>query len=107
MRKYGYAWEKLFTTVLSLGEGRGSIKQRLEVAWVHCGSRLAYGGEYMPGELKAEYDGIHADLTRVEAKTGGIQATIAAMSEEEASKVAGRIVGLFNKVCEAHYSEAD
>lgn len=105
MMKYDYAWEKLYTAVKTLAASEERIQERLAAAWLHSGARLSYTvTPYLPEDLQAEYEAIHAALTKVsDSDRGAIRATCAAMSDDEASDLAENIVTLFDSVCRVHY----
>lgn len=105
MMKYDYAWEKLYTAVKTLAASEVRIQERLAAAWLYSGVRLSNAvTPYLPKDLQPEYDAIHAALTKVsDSERGAINATCAAMSDEEASNLAERIVTLYDSVCRAHY----
>lgn len=103
--KYGYAWEKLYIATKTLAASEERIQERLAAAWMHSGARLSYAvTPYLPDDLQAEYEAIHAALTKVsDPDRGAINATCAAMSDDEASDLAEKIVTLYDSVCRAHY----
>lgn len=107
MMKYGYAWEKLYVAVKTLAASEERLQERLAAAWIHSGARLSYSvTPYLPNELQAEYDSIHKALTNVsDSDRGAVAATCAAMSDDEASDLAERIVSLYDSVCRTHYGE--
>ncbi|HMY18390.1 MAG TPA: hypothetical protein PKA58_18820, partial [Polyangium sp.] len=100
MMKYGYAWEKLYTAVKTLAASEERIQDRLAAAWLHSGVRLSNPvAQYLPDDLQPEFEAIHAALTKVsDPDRGAIAATCAAMSDDEASDLAERIVTLYDAV---------
>jgi hypothetical protein len=107
--KYGYAWEKLSAAVQTLAASDLPLQQRLAAAWIYSGSRLAHSpSPYLPTDLQARYDELHADLTKIDdPNAGAINATCAAMSDEAASSIAERIVSLYDATCAAYYGQQD
>jgi hypothetical protein len=105
MMKHGKAWEKLHLAVHTLATSTEGLQDRLASAWVHSGSLLALGAPSgLPAELQVEYDAINDALTKVhDPAQGGINATCATMSDEDARRLAERIVNLYDSVCRAHY----
>lgn len=97
----GYAFEKLSATVLILAEGRDRINDRLLNAYLSQGNRMGTidGGPNDPG-LGADMARLHERLTSQPAvgDEGTIAATIATLSEEDASKVAAELVQLLWRV---------
>lgn len=93
---YSYGREKLWQAVDCLVSGTGSIQERLESAALYL-IRLEPNNDEMPKELHLELEAILLDLTKMAAKgdEGKISATLRFMSDEEGSKLAGRIFSLY------------
>jgi hypothetical protein len=102
---YDYAWEKLYTAVKTLATSKGRLQDRLAAAWLYSGMRLSNSvTSYLPKDLQAEYDLIDAALTKIQDPVlGAINATCAALPDDEADEIADRIVTLYDEVCRAHY----
>jgi len=96
-----YAWEKLYITVRNLASGTGSIQERLANAYLSGGYILNLAkGDDLPPDLLPSYEAINERMTRTppQGDEGSIVASTRQMSDEEAVKVAERIVDLFNEV---------
>ena len=95
-----YAYEKLWLAVESLATGTDPLQKRLQHAWFATVGVLP---DQIPEDYRSEWLDIQEALTKEPAKghEGNIAATTAAMDDETATKVAGRIFSLFRKVAAA------
>jgi hypothetical protein len=95
-----YAWEKLFSSVSALAAGKGGIRERLYFAY-HSGlQQIAVLHPIPDVRLAAKLKVIVDDL---KAK-GTLSARLDDMSEDDASRLAGEIVELFDDV-KAEYTK--
>ena len=97
---HDYGWEKLFVAVLSLAGSPDTIQQRLLNAFISSLIRIR-PEEDLPQGIQDEFKTLREQLTHRPARgnEGTAAATILAMTEEEASKHAETIVGLYDSVC--------
>jgi hypothetical protein len=100
-----YADEKLRTGVSSLADGAGRIRERLVNAWLSSIDRVKPDEDLPEGEMREEYIAL-SELMAAQSGPdgrGGYQASVDAMSEDEAVDVARRIVALAFSVERALY----
>ncbi len=88
------AWESMHLAAVQLADS-SPIKHRLVVAFSKYLCDLDSGE--LPREVRAEFDSLRRDLTRVTPLRGetAVMATVRKMSNEEAGRAAQRIVRLF------------
>jgi hypothetical protein len=98
MVSVGYAWEKLFSAVLAMACWSDSVQLRLADAYVY--SLIILKAEDFPDDLKGDFRDILAEFAKIRLDGDkGIRAVIEnQMSEEEAYKLAERIVSLYDKI---------
>ncbi len=89
-----YAWEKLHVAVLALAAGSGSLRDRLENAYVSSLMRLRPEHHFPWPDLLEEYE----DLKREMAPEGHFKITLASWPEEDLKRIAERIVSLYDRV---------
>jgi hypothetical protein len=93
-----YTWEKLYTTVLILASGNGSVQDRLIDAYISSLMRLE--PDDLPKVLRKEFSELQYKLTRVEPSypgEGRIHATISKMENIEANKVVEQIISIYDR----------
>ena len=93
-----YTWEKLFTTILILATGDGTVQERLIDAYSSSLMRLR--PEDLPEGLQKEFAELQERLTSVEATNPGegrIHATIKQMEPIEANKVVEQIISIYDR----------
>jgi hypothetical protein len=86
----------LWRSVDSLATSSGAVQDRLLSPAMFLLS-LGPGLESLPVESRRELDAITQELTKVKAQgsEGSIQATLRVMNDDEAKKLAERILGLY------------
>ena len=89
-----YAWEKLHVAVLILAAGTGSLRERLEDAYVSSLIRLRPEHHFPWPELRQSFE----DLKQEMAPGGNIQVALSAWPEEDLKRIAEGIVGLYDRV---------
>lgn len=95
-----YAWEKFFSAVQGLASGQSGIRERLISAY---NSNLIHvKPEELPEKIQNDFRETEEELTKVKAKgsEGDVAASVNAMSEDRASEIAQKIVGMFNTLAE-------
>jgi len=91
-----YAYEKLMIAVMTLATNRAEIKSRLQDAFIS--SLIHIRPDDLPeGELRDKLKTIKDDMTWTPAQgdEGTVAATVRGMLDEDAQKIAERIVSLF------------
>jgi hypothetical protein len=97
----GYAHERFSVGVLILATHAGRIQERLIEAWT---SQITYGATLMDGTGPKFPDDLSAEVaalgTRMTSE-GSVQATVDAMTADDASEIARQIVHLDYAIAEA------
>ncbi len=95
----GYTWEKLHDAVLTLASGTGSIQERLCDAYVYSLIRLQKQDDF-PVEMRDDFEVIQKELTAVQpfGEEGSVKASTNAMTDDKASKIAEKIVSMYDKI---------
>lgn len=90
-----YICDKLFIAIESLATGKDSIQQRLFDACFP--DILLFRVDYFPANLQQRWEDIKAGIIWKPAKgdEGSLQATIFAMSEDEAVSIAKKICAFY------------
>jgi hypothetical protein len=98
MVRVRYAWEKLFSAVLTMACSSDSVQLRLADAYVD--SLLRLNVEDFPDDLEGDFRDILAEFAKIRLDGDrGIRAVIESqMSEGDANKLAERIVSLYNEI---------
>lgn len=103
-----YAHEKLRTTVETLAEGDGPLRDRLFSAYMSQGDRtpVVDGSPWFP-DLADRIRALHDRLTRTPAVAGEgtIAASIAALSDQEVRDVVREILDLEAMVDDLYWQE--
>ncbi len=83
----------------TLREGGGAIRQRLREVHDRLLARLDQPGD-LPADLREQLQAIRDALTRVPGRdaAGSVAHTTAALRDDEANELAGKIVGLSEEV---------
>ncbi len=89
-----YAWEKLHFAVLALAAGSGSLRDRLEDAYVSSLERLRPELHFPWPDLLEECQ----DLMREVAPEGQFKIALASWPEEDLKRIAERVVSLYDRV---------
>ena len=97
-----YAWEELHLAVVALAALRDPLKERLSLAYSN--NLAVLEPEDVPDVIKAKFKAVHDKITEVEAigGEGRIRASVAAMSDEDASHLAEDIVSMYGDITRAH-----
>jgi hypothetical protein len=96
---------RLLLAVQSLASGNASLQSRLNVAGE---SLVPLLDTDFPDDLRTHFRKIIDDLTSKPAQLegeGALAATTRQMSHEEAERVAGQIVDLFDEICCSYCSD--
>ena len=94
--KYSYIYEKLMMAVRSLAVSDGSLRKRLEAAYLAMHTLDHGETSWATAEDRAKFQDIVHRLTRVPDSAGGaLQATLDAMRDDEMRSVAEDIWLLF------------
>lgn len=89
-----YAWEKLHVAVLILAGGTGTLRERLEDAYLSSLSRLRPEKHLPWPDLRQSFE----DLMQEMAPGGNTRIALAAWSEDDLRRIAEGIVGLCDRV---------
>ena len=91
----------LYLAVRTLASSNESIQERLYFAYTG-GLNALYLLNDFPKEFREEFDEIHQKLTEVQptSNEGSVKATTTKMSEEEARKIAEKIVDLYDEIAQ-------
>ncbi len=104
---HSYVFEKISLAVRWLAIAEGSIQDRVRDAYLF---HLAHVSEKdLPDEPRGVLKEIKQKLTKVSpiyGKEESIKASTSAMSADQASFIADKIVYLFNQVAEKYYQES-
>ena len=92
---YHYGREKLYLAVNTLATGTGSIQARLESVALGWNGLAASFPNLLPVNLMPELRAIMDELTKVRGPEGAIRATTHAMSDQEGTEIAERILSLY------------
>ena len=104
----GYMWEKFMAAVLGMAESPGSIQHRIADAYSSQLMRLEPDRFVGEPNWRWRFEDISRELTSGTpvGDEGTIQASVASMSDEEATKIAREIVSLYDEIS-AHYRELE
>jgi hypothetical protein len=104
--KHRYTWEKFYNAVRALVLGEGPIKERLGNAFLLHLSRLEL--DQLPENKREEFQEIYREMTSAEmvGNVGKVAASVAAMSQQRASEIAGGIFQIFLDIHEADMRES-
>ena len=94
MSEGGYAWEKLHTAVLTLAQGTGSLRERLEDAYISSLMRLRPDHHFPWSDLRQRY----TDLTEEIAPGGDFRTALARWSDYDLQRIFGDLVGVYDAV---------
>ncbi|ALB43192.1 hypothetical protein AA650_24525 [Anabaena sp. WA102] len=89
-----YTRQKLYSAVRTLASSNESIQDRLYFA--SSDLMTLHQPDDFPEELREEFNEIHQKLTH----EGSFEATTTKMSEEEARKIAEKIVDLYDEIAQ-------
>ena len=96
----GYMWEKFMTAVIGMAQSPKSIQ--LRIADAYSGSLMNLEPDRFVGESswRWKFEEISRQLTSGTpvGDEGTIQASVASMSDEEATKIAREIVSLYDEI---------
>ncbi len=97
-KDYGYGWEKLSQAVSTIATSQGSLQERLRHAYMPTLSSV--GSANVPDDQEEILAQIKARLTSTLAKggEGGLAASTAALSDEDARQLIDKIVYLYGDV---------
>jgi len=98
MTNLGYAWEKLFSAVLSMAMGENNVQSRLYDAFLGFHTLKT---EDFPEDLQKDFNEIMNKLTEVKTQTGNegiVRATLNVMSDMDARNLAENIVSLYTEI---------
>lgn len=97
-----YAWEKTMVAVTSMASNPDSINERIASAYVDSLIRIN-PEEHLTEDLRPLFADITTALTRTPATgdEGRARASARAMTTEQATDVARKIVNLYDQVCAA------
>lgn len=96
-KPYGYEWEKLSQALDILATGRGGIRQRLIAAAMQA--HILGEPDRFPADVRPLLTRFWAEMTAVPSETeGSIAASVNAMSEEQAVKLAGQLRSIYFRV---------
>jgi len=93
-----YAWEKLYTTILILATGDGTVQERLVDAYSSSLMRLE--PDDLPEGLQKEFEELQEKLTSKESTyqgEGRIHATVIQMSKIEANRIVEQIFSIYDR----------
>jgi hypothetical protein len=95
-----YAWEKSMLAVTGMARSTKNINGRIADAYVYHLINIEPDRD-LPEDLRLRLAEIREALTRTPARgnEGTVQASAMAMSEEEASEIADKIVEFYDIVC--------
>ena len=89
-----YAWEKLHIAVLILAAGTGSLRERLEEAYVSSLIRLHSKYQFPWNDIRRDFD----DLMQEIAPARDLTVALSRWSEEDLRRIAEGIVSLYDRV---------
>jgi hypothetical protein len=89
-----YAWEKLFTAVLILASGSGSLRERLENAYISSLIRIRPEHHFQDADTKERYVRLIEEI----APEGRSDVAISMWPEEDLKRIAEELVGLYDSV---------
>ena len=101
---YGYAWEKFYVAVGALASATGTIQERLLGAYVNALMRLDVLHIELPRELAERFKAVSTALTQALDQGEG---AVAAITDEDASKIASEIVSLYDSICRLYYADSN
>jgi hypothetical protein len=89
-----YAWEKLYTGTITLAAGEGTLRARLEDAWLSSVSRL-FPADFPTAELRERFELLQSEI----APPGGrVHDVLAAWSDGDVVRLAELVVSLYDSV---------
>lgn len=93
-RHEGYVWEKLNVTVVSMAEGPGPIRERVQRAWFDQLMRLK------PDDFEGIYQDLRCEFDEISQVLGSPNADelLSQMNDDEAYVFGKRITGLYDQV---------
>jgi hypothetical protein len=89
-----YAWEKLHVAVLILAASAGSLRERLEDAYVSSLMRLRPEKHFPWPDIRQSFE----DLMQEMAPDGNVQVALSAWPEEDLKRIAEGVVVLADRV---------
>src|SRR5262245_11681923 len=98
-----YAWERLYTAVRTLAVGRGSIQERLTVAFSSELCRLSSGPQGtspLPEMFRERFTRIHGEVTQM----GEFADTILALPDARAAELASEVFSMYAEL-DRHYRD--
>jgi hypothetical protein len=100
MSAENYVREVLWVAIRTIMRSQGSLQERLAGAALGLGSLPAPVENDLPKEYQEAFESINQDLTKEPAKgsEGRIQATTRKMDDQEAERVAERILSLYTQL---------
>ena len=106
--KLMYPHEKFLVAVDSLATTEGSLRDRVEAAWM---SFHPLKETDFQGELRSKYAELHAALTRMgpvifgdgEVRVGSVHNTLQNLSDDDVRKIADMIFSMFVNIAREYY----
>ena len=92
-----YTWELFYKAAGILATRQGSIKARLEDAFVYELNSVEADDSALPPDLRHEFSSLLDEVTSAEpvGDEGSIRASIQRMSEERATETAAKVFDIF------------
>jgi len=94
MSEGGYAWEKLHTAVLTLAQGTGSLRERLEDAYISSLIRLRPDHHFPWLDLRQRY----VEVTEEIAPGGDFRTALASWPDHDLQRIVEGLVGVYDAV---------
>lgn len=89
-----YAWEKLYAGTTTLAAGEGSLRARLEDAWLSSVSRL-FPDDFPTAELRERFEFLQSEIAPPGARVHDVLAT---WSDANVVRLAELVVSLYDSV---------
>ena len=94
MSEGAYAWEKLHTAVLTLAQGTGSLRERLEDAYISSLMRLRPDHHFPWSDLRQRYIALAEEI----APGGDFRTALARWPHHDLQRIVGNLVGVYDAV---------
>lgn len=89
-----YAWEKLYTATTTLAAGEGTLRARLEDAWLSSVSRL-FPADFPTPELRERFEFLQSEIAPPGARVHDVLAT---WSDANVVRLAELVVSLYDSI---------